>query len=373
MTLTEVLERLEPVACGPIRAAAVAVDQEARFPHEALGALREARLLGLVTPVEHGGLGLGIVEAAHVVNRVARECGSAGMVLCMHYCGALVLAAHGSAAVNRAVAAGDHISTLAFSEAGSRSHFWAPLSTARADGADVILDAAKSWVTSARGATAYVWSSRPVEAAGASTIWLVPADATGLAVTAVYDGLGLRGNESSPVTAEHVRVPAANRLGADGAGFDVMMGVVLPCFNVCNAAFSLGLMEALCERSAAWCGGTRHVHLGSSLADLPTVRAYLARMRTKTDMVRGLWLDTLEALAGRPDAMLRVLEVKAAAAETSLEVAALGMRVCGGAAYRKDVGVERLFRDAQAANVMAPTTDVLYDFIGKAVTGQPLF
>jgi alkylation response protein AidB-like acyl-CoA dehydrogenase len=71
--------------------------------------------------------------------------------------------------------------------------------------------------------------------------------------------------------------------------------------------------------------------------------------------------------------MMRVLECKAAAGETALEVLAAAMRVCGGAGLRKDVGVERYFRDAQAANVMAPTTDQLYDFIGKAVCGLPLF
>jgi alkylation response protein AidB-like acyl-CoA dehydrogenase len=85
-------------------------------------------------------------------------------------------------------------------------------------------------------------------------------------------------------------------------------------------------------------------------------------------------LDTIAALEqGRPDAMLRVLEVKAAAGEAATEVTDLAMRVCGGAAYRKEVGVERYFRDARAATVMAPTTDVLYDFIGKAICGLPLF
>jgi alkylation response protein AidB-like acyl-CoA dehydrogenase len=71
--------------------------------------------------------------------------------------------------------------------------------------------------------------------------------------------------------------------------------------------------------------------------------------------------------------MLRVLECKAAAAEMALEVLATAMRVCGGAAYRREIAVERTFRDAQAASVMAPTTDQLYDFIGKAVCGLPLF
>jgi len=114
--------------------------------------------------------------------------------------------------------------------------------------------------------------------------------------------------------------------------------------------------------------------MSQSLADLPTIRAYIARMRIKTDMVRALLDDTCSALeSGRTDTMLRVLESKAAAGEMATEVTELGMRVCGGAAFRKEVGVERHFRDARAATVMAPTTDVLYDFIGKAACGLPLF
>jgi len=97
-------------------------------------------------------------------------------------------------------------------------------------------------------------------------------------------------------------------------------------------------------------------------------------MSVKAAMSDALVWDTLAAIEGqRPDATLRVLECKAAAAETANEVLDLAMRVCGGAAFRKEVGVERFFRDARAAGIMAPTTDVLYDFIGKAVCGMPLF
>jgi alkylation response protein AidB-like acyl-CoA dehydrogenase len=163
-------------------------------------------------------------------------------------------------------------------------------------------------------------------------------------------------------------------LGPDGGGFDVMMGIVLPYFQLMNAAASLGAMEAATSKAATHVGGAQLLHLGQALADLPTIRAYVARMRIKTDMVRALLLDTISALeGGRADTMLRVLEVKAAAGETATEVTDLAMRVCGGAAFRKEVGVERHFRDARAATVMAPTTDVLYDFIGKAVCGMPLF
>ena len=163
-------------------------------------------------------------------------------------------------------------------------------------------------------------------------------------------------------------------LGPDGGGFDIMMSIVLPCFQIMNAAFSIGTMEVATRKAAEHVSGIKLQHLGNTLSDLPTVRAYIARMRIKTDLARALLLDTLDAAEkGREDAMLRILEIKAAAGEASTEVTDLAMRVCGGAAFRKDVGVERHFRDARAATVMAPTTDVLYDFIGKAVCGMPLF
>jgi alkylation response protein AidB-like acyl-CoA dehydrogenase len=238
----------------------------------------------------------------------------------------------------------------------------------------VRLEAKKSWITSAGQADSYVWSSRPMNGDGASTIWLVPAKAAGLRVVAPFEGMGLRGNASSPVVAEQVSVEQAARLGPDGGGFDVMMGIVLPYFQIMIAAMSVGTMQAATAKAAAHVGGTAFEHLKSTLADLPTIRAYVARMQIKTDLARALLLDTLAALEnGRADTMLRVLEVKAAAGEAALEVTELAMRVCGGAAFRKEVGVERHFRDARAASVMAPTTDVLYDFIGKAVCGLPLF
>jgi alkylation response protein AidB-like acyl-CoA dehydrogenase len=203
---------------------------------------------------------------------------------------------------------------------------------------------------------------------------LVPGKADGLSIPSPFNGLGLRGNASSPITARDVLLERAAMLGPDGGGFEIMMSVVLPYFQSMNAAFSVGTMEAAVEKSAAHVAGARFEHLGQSLSDLPTIRAYLARMRVKTDMARALLLDTLDAMeSNRADAMLRVLEVKAAAGEASTEVTDIAMRVCGGAAFRKEVGVERHFRDARAATVMAPTTDVLYDFIGKAVCGMPLF
>jgi alkylation response protein AidB-like acyl-CoA dehydrogenase len=249
------------------------------FPSATLKALADDGMLGLVSSKDVGGKGAGLPEAAALVERLARECGSTAMVVCMHFCATAVIEAHGPLEVRKAIAAGKHLSTLAFSEVGSRSQFWVSLGTAQADGANVRLTGKKSFITSAHHADSYVWSSKPVAGSELSTLWLVPRTAAGLRVAdAAFDGIGLRGNDSTPATAEAMQVPASARLGDDGAGFSIMMGTVLPWFNVLNANVSAGLMEGAVQRTAAHVAGTKFEH-ASTIADLPTVRAFVARMR----------------------------------------------------------------------------------------------
>jgi len=295
------------------------------------------------------------------------------MVVLMHFAAVPVLEAHGPKDVREAVAAGRHLTTLAFSEAGSRSHFWAPLSSAaRVDGG-VRLDARKSWVTSAGEAASYVWSSRPLAGEGPMTLWLVPSSASGLSQPGPFDGLGLRGNASTPVTGEAVMVSEDAMLAGDGDGLDIALSLVLPPFLVLTSAFSLGLMEAVTADIGTHLGATRLEHLDQALVQQPIIRSGFASMRLETDRTRAFLDDTLAALeTGRADATLRVLEVKAAAAEAAVEVTDLAMKIGGGAAFRKEVGIERRFRDARAARVMAPTTDALLDFVGRAISGLPL-
>jgi alkylation response protein AidB-like acyl-CoA dehydrogenase len=369
----EYQQRIEPIAAA-IAATAVETDQGV-FPARNIRALGDAGFLGLTSSKDVGGQGLGMDAAAWVVQRIARECASTAMIVTMHYSAVAVLEAHGPIETRKAIAAGKHLSTLAFSELGSRSQFWAPVSTATADGSHVKLDAKKSFATSANHADSYVWSSKPTTGSELSTLWLVPRGTVGVQpVPLGFDGLGLRGNDSAPIVAEGARIPMTAMLGADGAGFGIMMGAVLPWFNVLSAAVSCGIMEAATAKTAAHAGATKFAHAGSAVAELPTVRAFIARMQIQTDMSKALLADTLAAIAGgRADATLRVLESKAATGESSAIVTDLAMRVCGGAAFRKEVGVERIFRDSRASLVMGPTTDVLYDFIGKAVCGLPLF
>jgi alkylation response protein AidB-like acyl-CoA dehydrogenase len=358
-------------------------DKAGRFSTEAIDALGQSGLLGLMMPVDVGGSALGPRTFAAVAAALAEADASVAMVYLMHILGATTIAAARPSAAQavqpilREIGAGRHLSTLAFSEAGSRSHFWTPVSRAHRNGNGVRINAKKSWVTSAGHAQSYVVSSLAPEGMGPldSTLYLVPAETRGLSVVAPWDGLGLRANASAPVALEDCEIPSHFQLTDDGAGFQAMLNGTLPLFSLGSAAVALGLCRAAVAGTTAHLKNAKFEHLGQSLGEsLPTLRAQLAAMQIDTDGLAARIDDLIEHLEKPCETtMLRVLEAKAAAGEAAISVTSAAMRVCGGAAFSKHLSIERLFRDAHAGAVMAPTGDVLREFIGKSLLGIPLF
>jgi isovaleryl-CoA dehydrogenase len=366
-------EALSKIICETVVPAAAEVDRTGSFPADGVSELAAAGILAITVPAEFGGGGLGLSAASDIVRQLSNACGSTAMIVTMHYAAAAVLLATGSADVLREIGAGKHLTTLAFSEAGSRSHFWAPVGTAVPDGDEVLLDARKSWVTSASEASSYVWSSKPLEAGGPMTLWMVRSDTDGLTRPSGFDGVGLRGNDSTPVSAERVRIPRSAMLGEDGTGLDIALTAALPWFLLLNASAGVGLMQSVTAETVKHLTSTKLEHLGQTLAQQLPARAKLATMQIQTDSSRTLIEDAVSAAeSGRADAQLLVLEVKAATDESAASVADLAMVACGGAAFRKELGIERRLRDSRAARVMAPTTDALLDFVGRAMCGLPL-
>jgi alkylation response protein AidB-like acyl-CoA dehydrogenase len=332
-------------------------------------------------PTEVGGSALGPRTFAAVVTALAEADASAAMVYLMHLCAtATIAAARSGAKVAQTlndIAAGRHLTTLAFSEAGSRSHFWAPISRVKRNGADARLSAKKSWVTSAGQAQSYVVSALAPDGSGQtdSTLYLFPSATPGLSVAGPWDGLGMRANASAPMILEDCEVDPGLQLTDDGAGFKAMLEIVLPLFNLGTSSVALGLCRAAVAGTVTHLNSARFEHLGQTLGEsLPTLRAQLATMQIDTDGLAARIDDLIDHLeCPRDTTMLRVLESKAAAGDVATAVTAAAMRVCGGAAFSKHLAIERFFRDAHAGAVMAPTGDVLREFIGKAVLGIPLF
>ena len=165
------------------------------------------------------------------------------------------------------------------------------------------------------------------------------------------------------------------QLTEDSAGFKAMLEVVLPQFNLGSSAVALGLCRAAVGATTAHLKSARFEHLGQNLGEsLPTLRAQLATMQIDTDGLSARIDDLVDHLERpRDTTMLRVLESKAAAGDVAIGVTSAAMRVCGGAAFSKHLNVERMFRDAHACAVMAPTGDVLRELMGRAMLGMPLF
>lgn len=356
------------------------VDSEARFPKESLDALAGQGFLGLCLPRELGGKGEGPRTFAAVVEEIAQGCGSTAMVYVMHVAAAQAIAAsetlEGRDDLLRQMASGRHLTTLALSERGSRSLFWAPVSELAPRDGHFTVTAFKSWVTSAGQADSYVASARQPGAASPleTTLFLLRRGGRGVKAAGRFDGLGLRGNDSAPVSLEAAEVKRGDLLTAQGAGSKTTLEVILPWFALGTAAMSNGLARAAVAATAAHLSAAGFEHTGEKLRDLPTLRARLAQMSVRTEQSRALLGYTLgEVESPAETTPLYVLQARLAAIEAALDVTDLAMKACGGAAFSKQLPLERLFRDARAGWVMAPTVDHLQDFVGKALTGLPLF
>ena len=383
MTHDAAVLKARDIASRVLAPSAAQNDKAGQFSTEAVASLGDSGLLGLMLPADVGGSGLGPRTFAAVIATLAEADASVAMVYLMHVLGATVMSAARPGA-NQAVtpilheiSVGRHLSTLAFSEAGSRSHFWAPTSRAQRNGNGVRISAKKSWVTSAGHAQSYVVSALSPEGAGPtdSTLYVLAAQTRGLSVAGAWDGLGLRANASAPIILDNCAVAPEFQLTDDGAGFPAMLNVVLPLFNLGTASVALGLCRAAVAATASHLKTAKFEHLGQTLGEsLPTLRAQLATMQIDTDGLSARIDDLIEHLEKpRDTTMLRVLEAKAAAGDVAISVTSTAMRICGGAAFSKHLSIERLFRDAHAGAVMAPTGDVLREFIGKSLLGIPLF
>jgi alkylation response protein AidB-like acyl-CoA dehydrogenase len=371
----------EKLSSEMLRTNADQFDQSRHFPRENLAALGKAGVLGLLVPTQFGGAGAGLAEMSQVIGTQAQNCASTAMVTLMHFCATAVIAAKASDAVKRellpAIARGEHLSTLAFSEAGSGGHFYAPVSEVRQSGSQKKLSAQKSFVTSAGEADSYVVSARKAGAAGPteSDLYLISKGANGFTAQGRFEGLGLAANASAPMSLTDVTIDDKTRLGPEGTGFQTMMEVVLPNFQIGVASVSVGIAAAAFQTITARVGARKYEHAGgAALSSIPRVQFLVAEMAIELDSARAYLGETIrKALAGDPAAMLYILGVKVKAADAGMEVVSRAMTLGGGWAFGRRGGLERMFRDAQAAAVMAPASDVLKDFIGKACLGLPLF
>lgn len=379
-TLAEPLAVARDIAATITAAHAEADDRDCRWPSETMRALADARLTGLTAPRDVGGHDAGMLGLVAVSEVLARESASAGLCFAMHCVGTAVIAAKATTAQRdrylAPIAQGRHITTLALSEPGSGAFFFYPGAalTRTADG--FVLDGTKSFVTNSTHADSFVVSTAPLTGEGHEGQFncvLVDRDRQGITWMDGWAGLGMRSNDSRTLRLEGVPIPAGNLLGEVGDQLWYVFEVVAPYFLMAMAGTYLGVAQAAVDEARLHVGTRRYAHSGELLGAAPVVSHRLGEMWLQLEATRRLvYAAAAGGDTGAPDALPAVLAAKAAAGDAAVHLANEAMTLCGGAAYRDNSRVARLLRDARASHVMAPTTDLLKTWVGRALLNMPL-
>ena len=356
------------------------IDQDARWPSESMRALSEAGLTGLHIPQKCGGHGLGLQALTLACEMIALACPSTSMCFGMHCVASAVLVAKATSEQEEKylvpIAAGEHLTTLALSETGTGAHFYFPQTELKLENGEYIINGNKSFVTNCGHVDSYVVSALvSAESAleGEFTCIAVDNETPGLTWLDPWDGLGLRGNSSRGMSLDNVHVPKTNLLGKEGDQIWYVFEVVAPYFLVAMAATYVGIAQAALDITLESTKSRFYQHSGSALANLDIIQSKLGVMYADVEKTRLLAYHAARlGDEGNPSALINILSSKAEAADTAVRVVNEALTICGGREYRRNGKLARLLRDARAAHVMAPTTDVLRIWSGRTLLGRPI-
>lgn len=343
-------------------------------------ALQEAELGGLTVPEHAGGLGHGLVALARVCEVLARECASSAMCFGMHAVGSAVLAAKATPTQTERylvpIAAGEHLTTLTLSEPGTGAHFWMPQTALGRVDDGFVVTGRKAFVTNGGHADSYVVSTVAADDAaplGEFSCVVIDHHADGLEWGPPWEGLGMRGNSSRSVELDDVRIPEAGLLGEPGDQIWFVFNVIAPHFLVAMAGTYLGVAAGGFEDMRRHVTQRRHSHTGSRLAEQPVIQHRVGTMWANVERTRRLLHGAAEAGdSAWPDALPLLTAAKAEVAECATGTINDAMTLVGGIGYREHGTLGRRLRDARAAHVMSPTTDLLRLWTGRAVLGEHL-
>ncbi|WP_187262450.1 acyl-CoA dehydrogenase family protein [Pontibacter beigongshangensis] len=381
MNEKEVLDKVRQIAETIVQEEAAAVDAQAMWPEKSIRALQGAGLGGLVVPESCGGHGQGLYSLARSCEILGGVSASAALCFGMHCVGSAVISAKATPLQKtdflEPIAAGQHLTTLALSEPGTGAHFYYPQTQLLAlSDEEFLVNGAKTFVTNGSRADSYVASTVGVEPDAALhefSCVILEEKMQGLEWGPEWRGLGMRGNSSRSLTLHNVKIPAHNLLGARGDQLWYMFQVITPYFLTAMSGTYLGIAQAAFNEVRQHLMNRNYRHSGSSLSQVALLQHRLGQLWAKIERTRQLiYHATQLGDTGDEQAILPILSAKAEVAHCCVDVVNEAMTLAGGIAYRENSRLEVLLRDARAAHVMAPTTDLLYTWLGRALLEQPI-
>lgn len=364
-------ESTQRFAADKIAPLAAKIDADDWFPRELWPAMGELGLHGITVEEEYGGLGLGYLEHVVAVEEVSRASASIG----------LSYGAHSNLCVNQIrrwgnpeqkakylpkLVSGEHIGSLAMSEAGAGSDVVSMKLKAVKTDAGYVLNGTKFWITNAAYADTLVVYAKTGEGSRGITAFLIEKDMPGFSIGQKIDKMGMRGSPTAELVFTDCVVPAENVMGPESGGVGVLMSG-LDYERAVLAGIQLGIMQACLDVVIPYVRERKQ--FGTPIGQFQLIQAKVADMYVALSSARAYVYAVAKSCdAGKTtrfDAAGAILLASESAVKVSLE----SIQALGGAGYTKDWPVERFMRDAKLLDIGAGTNEIRRMLIGRELIG----
>lgn len=357
-----------------IKPIAFSLDQENRFPDEAVKKLGDMGLMGIPYPKEYGGAGLDILSYAIAVEELARVDGGSGVILSAHVSlGSFPIFAYGNEEQKKKylvpLAKGEKIAAFGLTEPNAGSDAGGTETTAVDKGDYYLLNGGKIFITNAPKADTYVVFAVTTPDIGTRGIsaFIVEKGWEGFDFGDHYDKLGIRSSTTAELIFNDVKVPKENLLGKEGEGFKIAMST-LDGGRIGIAAQALGIAQGAYEQALDY--AKERVQFGKPIAAQQGISFKLADMATKLRCARFLVYSAAELKEAHSSYSMEAAMAKMYASDIALEVTNDAVQIFGGTGFLKGMDVERMYRDAKITTIYEGTNEIQRVVIASHIIGR---
>jgi alkylation response protein AidB-like acyl-CoA dehydrogenase len=350
---------------------AAEIDEKMEYPEDIERLFADNGILGIPFPEEYGGISGSSVTICMGIEEIAKACATSSLILAVQALGSYPILIAGSEEQKKRLcpplASGEQTCAYALSESGSGSDAGAMKTRARRYDDEYVIDGTKLWITGGSVADQLVVFARtePDGGAGGISAFVLERERSPWQVSKLEHKLGIRGSPTAELVFEEVRVPAANRLGAEGQGFKIALkvldhsrpGIGAQALGIAEGAFSYALNYAK----------ERH-QFGQPIASFQGLQFMLADMATQIEAARHLVFSAATKVdQNAPDLTKVAAMAKVFASDMAMRVTTDAVQVLGGYGYVQDYPVERMMRDAKITQIYEGTNQIQRVVIGRAL------
>ncbi|PSJ39176.1 acyl-CoA dehydrogenase [Zobellella taiwanensis] len=348
-------------------------DRDHYFPVETLHKAGGLGLCAIYTPESAGGLGLSRLDASIIFERLAMGCTSTTAFLTIHNMVTWMVASAGSAETwarwGEGLVSGRLLGSYCLTEPNAGSDAAALRTSARRDGDQYELNGSKMFISGAGSTQVLVVMARTGgEGAGGISAFALDADSPGIVYGRPEDKMGWNSQPTRTVTFERVRVPAGQRLGAEGEGFKLAMkGLDGGRINI--ASCSVGTAQQALNKARQYL--QERSQFGCKLAEFQALQFSIADMATELVAARQLVRLAASRLdAGHPDATTYCAMAKRFATDAGFKVCDQALQLYGGYGYIREYPLERYLRDTRVHRILEGTNEIMRLLIARRVLAE---